>query len=170
MINSLVKKLKYFAKHNFPVREVSSHLKNIVIENNYLQKYNFILNDRYTRNLIYKDDDFELLLLCWAPKVLAPIHGHEGEKCWAKVLDGNLEISNYMENDKSIQLKKKILCKPGYLDGPAGIHSVKNVTSNLATTLHVYAKPFDACNIYMNDLKTIQRVKLGYYSINGVKC
>ncbi len=170
MINNLVKKLKYFAKQNFPVEEVSSHLNNIVIEDHDLQKYNFILDDRYTRNLIYKDNDFELLLLCWAPKVLAPIHGHEGEKCWAKVLDGNLEISNYIEHDKSIKLEKKILCEPGYLDGPADIHSVKNITSNFATTLHVYAKPYDVCDIYMNDLKTIQRVKLDYYSIDGVKC
>ena len=170
MLNSLVKKLKYFAKHNFPVEEVSSLLKKIVIEDHDYKKYNFVLNDRYTRNLIYKDHDFELLLLCWAPKVLAPIHGHEGEKCWAKLLSGNLEISNYREHHDSIQLDRKVLCEPGYLDGPADIHSVKNITSNFTTTLHLYAKPYDVCDIYMNDLKTIQRVKLGYYSINGVKC
>ena len=170
MINNIIEKLKYFAKVNFPIAEVSSYLKSLDVEDFYLKKYNFILNDRYTRNLIYKDTDFELLLLCWAPKVFAPIHGHEGEKCWAKVLNGNLEIANYLQNDKSIQLEKKILCEPGYLDGPADIHSVKNITSSFATTLHVYARPYDTCDIYMNDLKTVQRVKLGYYSINGVKC
>jgi predicted metal-dependent enzyme (double-stranded beta helix superfamily) len=152
------------------VEEVSSHLKQTKVSGHDLKKYSFILKDRYTRNLIYKDNDFELLLLCWAPKVFAPIHGHEGEKCWAKVLNGSLEISSYKEKGDSIRLEEKILCKPGYLDGPADIHSVKNITSKFATTLHVYAKPFDTCDIYMNDLKTIQRVKLGYYSIDGVKC
>jgi predicted metal-dependent enzyme (double-stranded beta helix superfamily) len=165
-----LKELKYFAEKNFPVKEVSHHLQDIEIKERDLKKYNFILNDRYTRNLIYKNNDFELLLLCWAPKVLAPIHGHEGEKCWAKILSGELEISSYKKYKDSIRLKDKRSCKPGYLDGPADIHSVKNITSNFAMTLHVYAKPYDTCDIYMNDLKTIQRVKLDYFSIDGVKC
>ena len=168
MIDIIIQKLKDFAKEDFPVKEVSSFLKSIELKNKDIKKYTFKLQNRYTRNLIYKDINFELLLLCWAPNVTAPIHGHEGEKCWAKVLDGELEICNYKESGSYIKLIKKVSCKPGYLDGPADIHSVKNLETSFATSLHIYAKPYDACDIYSSDLKTIERVKLGYYSVNGM--
>ena len=38
---------------------------------------------RYTRHLVHKDRDVEILVLCWARGSTAPIHGHEGEYCWA---------------------------------------------------------------------------------------
>ena len=37
----------------------------------------------------------------------------------------------------------KISCEPGFLDGPADIHSVANLTNEYAVSLHVYAKPYD---------------------------
>ena len=45
-------------------------------------------------------------------------------------------------------MTQKLSCSPGFLDGPADIHSVENLTSQYATSLHVYAKPYDACDIY----------------------
>ena len=80
MIDIIIQKLKEFAKEDFPVKEVSSFLKSIELQNKDIKKYTFKLQNRYTRNLIYKDINFELILLCWAPNVTAPIHGHEGEK------------------------------------------------------------------------------------------
>ena len=52
---------------------------------------------RYTRHLVYKDHDVELLVLCWARGAVAPIHGHEGEYCWARVERGQLTFRNYRE-------------------------------------------------------------------------
>ena len=46
---------------------------------------------RYTRHLVHKDREVELLVLCWARGSRAPIHGHEGEYCWARVERGQLE-------------------------------------------------------------------------------
>ena len=73
--------------------------------------------------------------------------------------------SNLFQILKKIE---KINAPAGYLDGPADIHSIKNNNEEPVTTLHVYAKPYDICDIY--DLKTnqIQRKKMNYYSIDGI--
>jgi len=173
MIKDIIDKLKKFAHQNFPVPEVSSYLLDLNLNENELKFYSFHEENFYTRNLIHKDSDFELMVICWPPNTTAPIHGHEGEKCWARVQEGQLEICNYEEiSSEPLELKmtQKLSCSPGFLDGPADIHSVKNLSDKFAISLHVYAKPYDACNIYDTESGKIERMELGYYSINGIIC
>ena len=173
MIKDIIDKLKKFAHQNFPVPEVSSYLLDLNLNENELKFYSFHEENFYTRNLIHKDSDFELMVICWPPNTTAPIHGHEGEKCWARVQEGQLEICNYEEiSSKPLELKmtQKLSCSPGFLDGPADIHSVENLSDKFAISLHVYAKPYDACNIYDTENGKIERMELGYYSINGIIC
>ncbi|MBA66103.1 MAG: hypothetical protein CMG55_09920 [Candidatus Marinimicrobia bacterium] len=173
MIEKLIYDLKNFAKQDFPIPEMSNHLQNLNINDNSLKKYTFIEKKFYTRNLIHREKDFEILLICWPAKTNAPIHGHEGEKCWARVEQGNLQIGNYKEISKvplKLKLINKLSCDPGFLDGPADIHSVENISNSLSTSLHIYAKPYDACDIYNTEKKSIERKKLSYYSIDGKTC
>ena len=71
-----------------------------------------------------------------------------------------------------MQLKKKeeIMANAGYLDGPADIHSVENNSKEKAISLHVYAKPYDKCNIFYPEQNSIKRAKLKYYSKFGEVC
>ena len=173
MINTLINDLKIFAQDNFHVEIVSSYLKDLNLSEKDLEKYDHRNETTYTRNLIHREKDFEILTICWPKQTDAPIHGHEGEKCWARVEDGKLQIGNYKEESKSplrISLVNDLSCSAGYLDGPADIHSVRNISDNFATSLHVYAKPYDACDIYDIGKGRIERKKLGYYSINGKIC
>ena len=113
------------------------------------------------------------MVICWPPNTSAPIHGHEGEKCWARVQDGNLQICNYEEvssDPLELNMLQELSCSPGFLDGPADIHSVENITDKFATSLHVYAKPYDACDIYDIEKGTVDRTKLSYHSIDGILC
>ncbi len=173
MLNKIISDLKNFARTNFPTSDVSSYLKNVKLSDNDLEKYLLKKDKQYTRNLIHKDVDFEIMVVCWPPKISAPIHGHEGEKCWARVEDGELQISNYEKvssNPLELIKTKQRSCLPGYLDGPAEIHSVENLTNEFATSLHVYARPYDACDVYNLEKGTVNRLKLGYHSIDGVLC
>ena len=173
MLNKIISDLKNFARTNFPTSDVSSYLKNVKLSDNDLEKYLLKKDKQYTRNLIHKDVDFEIMVVCWPPKISAPIHGHEGEKCWARVEDGELQISNYEKvssNPLELIKTKERSCLPGYLDGPAEIHSVENLTNEFATSLHVYARPYDACDVYNLEKGTVNRLKLGYHSIDGVLC
>ena len=173
MIEAVIERLKEFAHQDFPVPEVSSYLLNLNLNENELKKYSFLKENYYTRNLIHKDTEFELMVICWPPNTSAPIHGHEGEKCWARVQEGQLQICNYEEissDPLELNMIQRLSCSPGFLDGPADIHSVENLSYKFATSLHVYAKPYDACDIYDTDNGKIERMKLSYYSNNGVIC
>ena len=173
MLNTVINKLKEFSKEDFPVPEVSSYLLNLNIDQEELKKYLLRADDHYTRNLIHRDRDFEIMIICWPPNTSAPIHGHEGEKCWARVQDGNLQICNYEEFSSTplkLNMIQELSCAPGFLDGPADIHSVENITGEFATSLHVYAKPYDACDFYDIEKGTVDRIKLSYHSIDGILC
>ena len=138
-----------------------------------LQPYVSYRRERYTRNLIYKSDDFELLAICWNVGHKAPVHGHEGELCWSRVEKGMLRFTNYREvSEKPLVLER--LADPvaggrGHLDGPADIHEVDNPepTGEPAVSLHLYARPYDECDIYDLVQGEKRRVKLLYDTMYG---
>ncbi|MCB0399740.1 MAG: cysteine dioxygenase family protein, partial [Winogradskyella sp.] len=49
----------------------------------------------YTRNCFYKDDNFELILICWDKGQKTAIHDHDGEDCWVYLLEGKMEEDFY---------------------------------------------------------------------------
>ena len=172
-MNIFIESLKKYSESDFPVEEVSTFIMNSYISKNSLTKYKYFSKKMYTRNQIYKDKYFEILLLCWLPNQMAPIHGHEGEKCWFKVLNGSLEICNYSlqsTNPLSLILNEKIDASVGYVDGPAEIHSIKNCSQDPVSTLDIYTKPYDTCAVYDLKKKRIDRLKMLYHSIDGNLC
>ena len=172
-MNTFIESLKKYSALNFPVNEVSTFIMESDIQKYNLAKYEHFNKKMYTRNRIYKDEHFEILLLCWLPNQMAPIHGHEGEKCWFKVLDGSLQILNYSlqsTNPLSLIFNEKIDASIGYVDGPADIHSIKNCSQDPVSTLHIYTKPYDTCAVYDLKKKRIDRLKMFYHSIDGKLC
>jgi len=170
---SLIKSLQTFAKQDFPVNKVSRYIYKKNISLNSIKKYSFFSKNTYTRNMIYKDKNFEVLLICWNANQMAPIHGHEGEKCWFKVLKGELKIKNYKINSKiplELEQTETINAPPGYVDGPADIHSIINNSGKSVETLHIYAKPYNSCEVYDLESGKIKRMKMKYYSIDGMIC
>ena len=77
-MESLIKNIQMFAKQNFPVAEISSYLIDLDIPQEKLEKYCHFNTGFYTRNLVHKERDFEILVVCWPAGQTAPIHGHEG--------------------------------------------------------------------------------------------
>src|SRR4029453_8566097 len=49
----------------------------------------------YTRNLIYRDDTFEDMAVCWSPGQRTVIHTHNGQLGWMSVEQGALAVINY---------------------------------------------------------------------------
>ena len=126
---------------------------------------------RYTRTLIHRSDDVELLVLCWRRGSHAPIHGHEGELCWARVERGRLRFSSYREVSRTPLRLDAVGAPvdggPGYVDGPADIHAVDNPLDfgADAVSLHVYCRPYAECDIYDVPQGTVRRVRLGYDAV-----
>lgn len=84
-----------------------------------------------------------------------------------------MQFCNYnLLSKKPLKLKseKSTIGEAGYLDGPAEIHSVENIFKENAISLHIYAKPYDACDIFNLNTGSIDRVNLRYHSKFGELC
>ena len=118
--------------------------------------------DRYTRGLIYRDDLFQVLILCWNVGQASPVHDHAGQKCWMSLPQGRLEITNYSyKHGREIEfIDAEIVGEHGsdvHVDQCCSVHQITNRCAwcEPAVSLHVYSRPFDSCYIY--DLATGKR-------------
>ena len=144
-------------------RFLGAHL----IEPASLETYVRLEGERYTRHLVFKDTAVEILVLCWPRGSHAPIHGHEGELCWARVERGRLRFTSYRELARNplrlAPVGEPLDGWPGHVDGPADIHAVETVGED-AVSLHVYVKPYDECDIYDLAQGVVRRARLTYDS------
>lgn len=172
-MEQIVEDIKSFAARGFPEREVWDYLSGSVVAPDSLSGYLSYREDRYTRHLIHKDRDFELMVICWGSGQKAPIHGHEGELCWARVERGCLRFTNYRTVSQS-PLELALDGEPldgtaGFLDGPAEIHAVDNLAEfgADAASLHLYSKPYSQCDVYDSERGPKRRVSLSYDTFQG---
>lgn len=109
----------------------------------------------YARTLVHRDDDFELLILSWAPCSRAPLHDHAGQDCWFLPLAGTFALDDYalVASDRRrawlVPLRARRI-REGELDRRdehETIHAVTPVTP-LALSLHLYARPIDRCRVF----------------------
>lgn len=120
----------------------------------------------YTRNCFYRDDRFELLLICWEKGHQTSIHDHNGEDCWVYVLQGKMEEEFYtLKNDGGLKLRSvnslnpKMLTKSG---NGNGFHRLKNDSGQRSLSLHVYAKPIEQSRFYDENLGKLVEKNLSY--------
>ena len=147
---------------------IQAFLVTHLIEPGSIEPYLRYAAGRYTRHLMFKNSAVELLVLCWAGGSRAPIHGHEGELCWARVERGHLRFTSYREVSRSpLRLEpvgRPVDGGPGHVDGPADIHAVETVGGD-AVSLHVYVRPYDECDIYDLAQGAVRRVRLTYDTV-----
>nr|WP_321231837.1 cysteine dioxygenase family protein [uncultured Psychroserpens sp.] len=121
---------------------------------------------RYTRNCMYKDTDFELILLCWDQGQETAIHGHDGEDCWVYLLEGMLEEVYYtVDNDSYLREERseKILPnKFSFMNDKIGFHKLKNTFRGKSISLHLYAKPIENCVSFDESSQQFIQRKLSY--------
>ena len=125
----------------------------------------------YTRNCIFENERFELILICWQSSHKTPIHDHGGEECWVKVIDGEFKETVYKSNEVSeVNILKTNLFKVGdisYMIDFMGCHQLKNLSSHRALSLHLYAKPIRNCNIYDEQSKEFVQKKMSYHTVSN---
>jgi NitT/TauT family transport system ATP-binding protein len=169
--SDLVGELLRLAGRGFPREDVHRLLAETRLEPASLDRHVRFAPGLYTRHLVHKSPEVEILVLCWARGSRAPIHGHEGELCWARVERGTLRFANWREVSRTplrvVPVGEPMPGGPGYLDGPADLHSVENPAAldQDAVSLHVYSKPYDECDIYDVERGEVRRVRLQYDSV-----
>jgi len=130
----------------------------------------------YTRNLVAREDRFELMVLCWGAGQESPIHNHEGQDCWMGVLEGSIEEVRYPWPDPgasgALHAKSSHAFTAGqvaFIRDEMGLHLVRPDprTGEGGVTLHLYAAPYDECNCYCPETGRVTRKTLGHHSVRG---
>ncbi len=114
--------------------------------------------DEYTRTCAYRDNRFEILLLNWAPGAASPVHDHGDQHCWMFVLDGRLQVDDYVRLDAGdvpglarVEPRGSQTIGAGRMDlrsGPFDLHRVSATREARAVSLHVYAGPLRRYLVY----------------------
>lgn len=134
--------------------------------------YSFWNEQFYTRNCIARSDKYELILLCWEPGQITPIHCHGGQECWVYMVQGCIGETRYDLDEATQKLTESKYMELGegkfsYMNDDMGLHSLKNLSDGRSMSLHLYMNPIDECRIYDDATGDINYRKLQYHSIEG---
>lgn len=181
-ITTLLDGLREIPVANFGVGTVCDFLRANPVSVDSLRPYLFFRQSCYTRNLIFKNELFEIMTLCWEAGQATPIHDHAEQNCWMAMPTGKLRVVNYQiaEHDAA---KNKCRVAPteqfdlaencaAEVDPAEPIHQILNAPefAARAVSLHIYSRPFERCQIYSTALNEIRTRELCYYSVDGKIC
>jgi len=178
-IDNLVSGLRAIPDEEFVCDVVYNYLSENPVEVDSVEKYLHWSPTSYTRNLIYKDERFEMLAICWEAGQQSTIHNHAEQKCWMTVPIGRLKGQNFgvVDMDESRNYCKLVEtdsfeladCLSAKVELEEPIHQILNLPeySERAVSVHIYSKPFDKCISYCRDTDTFKEVELCYTTIAG---
>jgi cysteine dioxygenase len=131
------------------LRRLISDLK---AERSEIEPYIQFSDDRYARNLVYKSNDFECLILCWKPGQRSAIHDHANSICAVYALSGLLSADNYRKTANGhVRADYSEDFKPGSVltIQTTEIHQVSNLQdSSELISLHFYLGPLENSYLY----------------------
>jgi cysteine dioxygenase len=173
-LDDFVVGLRGLAASTFDERSVHDYLRDNPVEPASLAPYLNYQPTHYTRNLLFKCDVFELIMICWEVGQVSRIHNHAGQRCWMAVPIGRLAVQNYrvLRQDQTTgfcQLEEAGRVEmdpahPTYVERELPVHSVLNPREYgaRATSLHVYSAPYDRCLVYTPEKSSYCEVPLFY--------
>lgn len=155
--------------------QVDCFLKENHIPTEEFLPFMFFREDTYGRNLVSKNEFYELIVLTWLPQQRTRIHDHSGQRCWMGVTVGTLTLKNY-ETPKTeccdlVSLGCIQTCCEGnsvYVDDDIAIHSIANASRKPAVSVHLYAGPIPKCKIYNEATRQFEWVDLHYFTQYGI--
>ena len=181
-INDVVSGLRNISEEEFTCDNVYEFLASNPVEVESITKYFHWSPNFYTRNLIYKDDRFEMMAICWDRGQVSRIHNHWDQKWWMTVPVGKLRGQNFAveaidEEAGYCRLKETddfslSDCLAAKVELEQPIHQILNLPEfdERAVSIHIYSKPYDRCLSYCRDTDTFKEVQLFYTSIDGKLC
>ncbi|MEZ6188811.1 MAG: cysteine dioxygenase family protein [Planctomycetota bacterium] len=110
---------------------------------------------------------------------VSSIHNHRDQQCWMLVAQGQLMNQNYLVHDRDpargtcrLEESSSLMITPEApmaVDPEEPVHQVRNLREfgGPAVSVHIYANPFDTCEVYCPDKGIYRDVKLSYWSKFG---
>jgi cysteine dioxygenase len=169
-------------------QKIRDFLVTFEIRHDDVERYKMWLEDRHTRNKIFRNDMIEVMLICWPIGAITPLHTHNGQLGWMTMLEGRLLVENYRkvrcntpENEQVVgmdciagatQIEMEHLndeyAVPGgplnTVDKTQTIHRIINKAewNERAVSMHVYSRPIDSCVVFDVDAQRCFRRDLKY--------
>ena len=169
-------------------QKIYDYLVSFEIRSEDLQRYKHWLDDRHTRNKIFRNDMIEVMLICWPIGAVTPLHTHNGQLGWMTMIEGKLVVENYKkircntpENEQVVgmdclagatqiemeQIDTELAIPGGPIntvDKTQTIHRIRNLAewNEPAVSMHVYSRPIDSCVVFDMDAQRCYRRELKY--------
>lgn len=181
-IDQFVSGLRDIPETRFRPGTVYDYLKSHSVDSASLGRHLYYSKNHYTRNLIFKNDLFELVAVCWEVGQSSQIHNHHNQNCWMSIPIGKLRVQNFRvleqnETTRSCRLEPTSAVDihellPAEVDPEEPVHQVLNLAdfNQRAVSLHIYSRPFDRCLVYSMDTSEYREIPLHYTSEYGKLC
>jgi cysteine dioxygenase len=127
----------------------------------------------YTRNLVHRCGQYEMLLLGWEAGCESPVHDHAGQHCWMAVLEGELEELHFRPTPEGLVEGRSKVLGPGgvaYIKDEIALHLIRPTNGRRGVSLHLYANPIDTCRTFDRVTGEPVEVEMRYHSVRGVLC
>ena len=107
--------------------------------NEYINSFENQSNNRnYYKNIIYKNDLFELILIKWDKNSETSIHCHPENGCLLKPISGKIKEIRYFNNKKEEKTDLKIN-EVYYMHDKIGKHKI--IADEDSYSIHLYSPP-----------------------------
>ncbi len=178
-VTEWAERLARIPEPEFTIERVLAFLRENEIEPDTLRPYEYFSKGNYTRNLIFKNEIFEVMAICWEIGQASRIHNHRDQNCWMAVPVGRLRVQNFRVEDRD---PARGTCRlvatdhydmhpgnPGAVQPHEPVHQVLNLPefNQRAISIHVYSRPILSCEVYSLERGTYSNVPLFYTSEYG---
>jgi cysteine dioxygenase len=189
-IDDFITKLRSFESGLITRDNVLDFCDSVNISDSSLAPYVFFDDQFYTRNLIYRDELFEVMAICWEPQQKTAVHTHNGQLCWMMTQRGNITVVDYkwlgcdhpehqnvvgidcIANSDHVKLERlrEVECEGGgqvvTADKLQTIHQLFNENER-TVSIHIYSRPIDSCVAFDMNTQRCYRRQLAYFSQYG---
>lgn len=181
-VDEFVSGLCAIPEQHFLPGEVYEYLKNTPVDPHSLESYLYFSKNHYTRNLVFKNDLFALIAVCWEKGQGSQIHNHQNQNCWMTIPMGRLRVQNFhvieqnessgicrLQPSDSVEIDQLL---PAEVDPSEPVHQVLNAAefNERAVSLHIYSRPFERCLVYSIETNQYREIPLHYTSEYGKLC
>ncbi len=115
-----------------------------------------VLPYAYTRTLLLKHPQFELVAMRWEPGSVSELHDHGDSRCWVAVVEGVIDVDNYERHDPRVAHAKlehtsTIRVAAGEMDHRMNwreLHRVCNTGEVSAYSLQIYSPALSEYHVF----------------------
>ena len=137
-----------------------------------VQPHALFSEKRYARNLVYKDREFEIMIMCWKAGQRSSIHDHAGSLGGIRILQGELTECLF---SRAANGMIKSLSSADYeientrVEETSLIHQISNLQAENGKTVsvHIYVPPLVRMNVYSLEDPAVRNILPQYFSLGS---